>query len=68
MTLYNFRLRHDAKMQAAIEACHKAGIGLIAMKTHGLQMKTKEDKKLAEHFLQRGFTEGAGEDKSRIGR
>jgi predicted aldo/keto reductase-like oxidoreductase len=64
LTLYNFRLRHDAKMQAAIEACHKAGIGLIAMKTQGLQMKTKEDKKLAEHFLQRGFTEGQAKIKA----
>ena len=51
-------------MQAAIEACHKAGIGLIAMKTQGLQMKTKEDKKLAEHFLQRGFTEGQAKIKA----
>ncbi len=64
LTLYNFRLRHDAKMQAAIEACHKAGIGLIAMKTQGLQIKTKEDKKLAEHFLQRGFTEGQAKIKA----
>ncbi len=64
LTRYNFRLRHDAKMQAAIEACHKAGIGLIAMKTQGLQIKTKEDKKLAEHFLQRGFTEGQAKIKA----
>ena len=64
LTLYNFRLTHDAKMQAAIEACHKAGIGLIAMKTQGLQIKNKEDKKLAEHFLQRGFTEGQAKIKA----
>ena len=64
LTLYNFRLRHDAKMQAAIDVCHKAGIGLIAMKTQGLQMKTKEDKKLADHFLQRGFTEGQAKIKA----
>ena len=32
-TAYNFRLMQDSKMQAAIEACYKAGIGLIAMKT-----------------------------------
>ena len=64
LTLYNFRVRHDAKMQAAIEACHKAGIGLIAMKTQGLQIKNKEDKKLAEHFLQRGLTEGQAKIKA----
>lgn len=58
MPRYNFRLMQDDKMQAAIEACHKAGIGLIAMKTQAKEIKTKEDKELAEHFLQRGFTEG----------
>jgi len=68
LTLYNFRFAQDAKMQAAIEACYKAGIGLVAIKTlgHGLRqpwagnrisIETEEDKKLAEHFLQRGFTE-----------
>jgi len=59
MTLYNFRVMQDAKMQAAVEACHKAGIGLIAMKTGGRRQKveTEEDKKLVKYFLQRGFTE-----------
>ncbi len=58
MTTYNFRVMQDDKMQEAIEECHKAGIGLIAMKTQAKEIKTKEDKELAEHFLQRGFTEG----------
>ena len=58
MTSYNFRLLQDAKMQDAIDACHKAGIGLIAMKTQAKKIETEEDKKLAEHFLKRGFTEG----------
>jgi len=59
MTSYNFRLMQDAKMQAAVEACHKAGVGLIAMKTqaHGQKIQSEADKKLAGHFLQRGFTE-----------
>jgi len=59
MTTYNFRLMQDGPMQAAIEACHKAGIGLIAMKTlaRGQKFETEEDKKLGGHFLQRGFTE-----------
>jgi predicted aldo/keto reductase-like oxidoreductase len=57
MTSYNFRLMQDAKMAAAVEACHKANIGLIAMKTQaaGQKFKTEEDKKLTGHFLQRGF-------------
>jgi aryl-alcohol dehydrogenase-like predicted oxidoreductase len=60
MTAYNFKLIHDVEMQAAIEACHKAGIGLIAMKTQafGRKFETDEDKKLVEHLLGRGFTEG----------
>jgi len=36
MTAYNFRLMQDSKIQAAIETCHKAGVGLIAMKTIAL--------------------------------
>ncbi len=60
MTAYNFKLIRDAEMQTAIEACHKAGIGLIAMKTQafGQKFETDEDKKLVEHLLGRGFTEG----------
>jgi hypothetical protein len=58
MTPYNFYLAQDPDFQAAIDACHKAGIGLIAMKTQGMgqKIKTEADKKLVEHFLQRGFT------------
>ncbi|UCF44185.1 MAG: aldo/keto reductase, partial [Planctomycetota bacterium] len=69
MTSYNFRLMQDTKLQAAIDACHKAGIGLIAMKVQGhgptahwvdprCDIETAEDKKLVEHFLKRGFTKG----------
>jgi len=60
ITPYNFRLMQDEKLNAAIEACHKAGIGVIAIKTQGLRSQkgadTEEDKKLAEKFLQQGFT------------
>jgi len=60
MTSYNFQLMEDAAMKAAIEACYKAGIGLVAMKTQGRRQKTNNEQaeKLARHFLQRGFTEG----------
>ncbi len=69
MTSYNFRLMQDDKMQGAIDACHKAGIGLVAMKVQGhgqtahwvdprCDVETEEDKKLVEHFLKRGFTKG----------
>ncbi len=60
MTVYNFKLIHDTEMQAAIDACHKAGIGLVAMKTQafGQKFETDQDKKLVKHLLERGFTEG----------
>jgi aryl-alcohol dehydrogenase-like predicted oxidoreductase len=69
MTSYNFRLMQDTKMQGAIDACHKAGVGLIAMKVQGhgptvhwadprCDIETAEDRKLVEHFLKRGFTKG----------
>ncbi len=66
MPSYNFRLMQDAELQAAIEACHKAGIGLIAMKTQAREQKieTEEDKKLTEHFLKQGFTEGQAKVKA----
>jgi len=63
-TLYNFRVMQDAEMQAAIEACRKAGIGLTAMKALSRSVRrlqpveTEDDKKLVGHFLQKGFTEG----------
>jgi len=69
MTTYNFRVMQDPEMASAVEACHKAGIGLIAMKVIALSIQlrrqmeagqkidTEEDKKLIRHFLQQGFTE-----------
>ena len=63
-TSYNFRLMKDDKMQAAIEACYKAGIGLIAMKTQAKKINADEDKKLTEHFLKQGFTEGQAKIKA----
>jgi len=58
MFIYNFRLMQDPKMSAAIDACHKAGIGLVAMKTQARRIISDKDKKLTGRFMQRGFTEG----------
>ena len=59
---YNFRLMQDKELNAAIDACHRAGIGLVAIKTQGMgsrkKIETDADKKIVEHFLKRGFTEG----------
>ena len=35
MFTYNFRVMHAPKMQEALNACEKAGVGLVAMKSHG---------------------------------
>lgn len=65
LTTYNFRLTKDAGMQKAIDACHKAGIALTAMKTQkSVNVSTDEDKKLMEHFAAKGFTEGQAKIKS----
>jgi predicted aldo/keto reductase-like oxidoreductase len=66
-TSYNFRLTQDSQMQAAIDACNKAGIGIIAMKTQGMRQAATDaeaDKKILAHFLQKGFTEGQAKIKA----
>ncbi len=64
MTRYNFRDIQNAEMQAAMDACYKAKIGLVAIKTVGRTSRrrgsrateTDAEKKLTEHLLKRGFT------------
>ncbi|MDO8302975.1 MAG: aldo/keto reductase [Sedimentisphaerales bacterium] len=57
MTTYNFREMQNPEMQAAMDACHKANIGLVAMKTQAKGPSTEGDKKLVGHFMEKGFTE-----------
>jgi uncharacterized protein len=72
MTSYNFRLAQDKQMQDAIDACDKAGIGLIAMKTQGMRQRNapadpnadEADKKMLAHFLEKGFTDGQAKIKA----
>ena len=79
MTSYNFRLMQDPELQAAVESCHKAGIGLVAMKTIALTgqgrrqlqptgrgIETEQERKLFSHFLQRGFTDGQAKIKAAL--
>jgi predicted aldo/keto reductase-like oxidoreductase len=64
MMPYNFRVMQDPEMHAAIDACHKANIGLVAMKTTGKTtikrfkqpIETEADKKMIEHFVARGYS------------
>ena len=68
MLKYNFREMQDKRLNAAIDACSKAGIGLTAIKVMGKgqvkKIETEGDKKLTEHFLKRGFTEGQAKIKA----
>lgn len=62
MFTYNFRVMSDPKMVEAVNACAKAGIGLVAMKTMGggpgmPKTAIPAEMKFAERFLQKGFTD-----------
>jgi aryl-alcohol dehydrogenase-like predicted oxidoreductase len=60
MMTYNFRLMHTPKMQEAMNACEKSGIGLIAMKTQGggpVKTDSEAELKMAGRFLEKGFTD-----------
>ena len=65
LVAYNFQLMQDSyEYRRAIDAAHKAGIGLVAIKTQRkvtidpMPFETDADKKLAEHFLAKGYTDG----------
>jgi predicted aldo/keto reductase-like oxidoreductase len=62
MMTYNFRTMQSPKMQEALNACAKSGVGLVAMKTQGggpgpAKAATKAELKVVEGFRERGFTD-----------
>jgi predicted aldo/keto reductase-like oxidoreductase len=62
MLTYNFQVMHTPKMQEAVNACAKSGVGLVAMKTQAGRPGSKADPseaklEMAERFLARGFTD-----------
>jgi predicted aldo/keto reductase-like oxidoreductase len=60
MFTYNYRLMHEPRMEAAVEACYRAGIGLTAMKTQGggsVKSDSESEIKMAGRFMQKGFTD-----------
>ena len=59
MTSYNYHLMLEDDMKRAIDACHRAGIGLTAMKTQGEFFKffsTGKELSLARTFMSKGYT------------
>jgi predicted aldo/keto reductase-like oxidoreductase len=62
MLTYNFRTMQNPKMQEALNACAKSGVGLVAMKTQGggpgmPKTESKAELKVVEGFQKRGFTD-----------
>jgi predicted aldo/keto reductase-like oxidoreductase len=60
MFTYNFRLMHEPRMKEAVEACHRAGIGLTAMKTQGggsVKSDSDSEIQMAGRFMKKGFTD-----------
>ena len=60
MMTYNFRIMHQDKMKAAVDACAKAGIALTAMKTQGggsVKMESEAELEMAGKFLKAGFND-----------
>ena len=62
MFSYNFRIVNDPKLKEAMNACEKAGIGMVAMKSMAggpgePKIASKAKLKMADQFLKRGFTD-----------
>ncbi len=60
MFTYNYRLMHEPRMKAAVDACYRAGIGLTAMKTQGggpVKSDSDSEIEMAGRFMQKGFTD-----------
>jgi predicted aldo/keto reductase-like oxidoreductase len=62
MMTYNFQVMDTPKMQEAVNACVKYGIGLVAMKTMAgrpgpAKVASAAKAKMADRFLSRGFTD-----------
>ena len=59
MMTYNYRIMHDQDMNQAVAACHRAGIGLTAMKTQGggpVADDSEGEVQLGGRFLKKGFS------------
>jgi predicted aldo/keto reductase-like oxidoreductase len=60
MFTYNYRLMHEPRMNLAVDACYRAGIGLTAMKTQGggpVKSNSESELEMAGRFMQKGSTD-----------
>ncbi len=58
MTTYNYRMMES--LDRHVEACHKAGVGLVAMKTQakGTHHKDRGKPRSYEKYIKKGYTRG----------
>jgi uncharacterized protein len=59
MLTYNFQLRIKDDVKEAVDTCSKAGMGLIAIKTHGLPIEktdSPEELDALKYFMEKGYT------------
>jgi uncharacterized protein len=55
---YNFRYVNNAKLRTSLEACTKAGIGLVAIKGQGFTPKVNDkEQAVIDAFANRGFNQ-----------
>jgi len=62
MVTYNFQVMNTPKMKAALDACVKAGIGVVSMKTQAgrpgpAKVASEAKTAMVDQFLKRGFTD-----------
>jgi predicted aldo/keto reductase-like oxidoreductase len=61
MTTYNYRVMHQDDMQRGLDACHKKGIALTAMKTQGSRSWSEPADKAGNSlkgFMNQGYSPG----------
>jgi len=66
MPSYNYRLLADPKFVEAVEACNKAGIAIIAMKTQAKKSEVDSENKMYQYFTSKGFSEGQAKIKATL--
>jgi predicted aldo/keto reductase-like oxidoreductase len=68
LTTYNFQVMQDPELSKAVDACVKAGVALMAMKTQA-RMPSGDNvnpkvKEAIEYFTKKGFSEGQAKTKA----
>ena len=73
MFTYNFQVMHNPKMQEAVNACAKAGVGLVAMKTQAGRPGMPAERRRSQagdgrSLPEAGLHRQAGQTQGRLGK